>query len=172
MTAQNAAGTPLIIDTGFEHKLWQIQPQNPLFDEAVDNERHQDEKDSLNKGRERARDSWKEQEERLEMEKKREKEGMEMKFNDILKGMKKEREGWAKEREGWNKGKAKLAREKEKIEAGRKRLEEQTNEEKKSWEEANDRAQGRIVELERDPGKRGGREGKAGQRTRNCNKDL
>ena len=82
------------------------------------------------------------------MEKKREKEGMEMKFNGILKGMKKEREGWAKEREGWNKGKAELAREKEKIEAGRKKLEEQTNEEKKSWEEANDRAQGRIVELE------------------------
>ena len=53
VSAQNAASTPLIIDTGFEHKLWQIQPQNPLFDEAVDNKRHQDEKNSLNKGRER-----------------------------------------------------------------------------------------------------------------------
>ena len=148
VSAQNAAARSLIIDTGFEHKLWQIQPQNPLFDEAVDNKRHQDEKHSLNMGRERERDSWKEQEERLEMEKKRENEGMEMKLNDILKEMKKEREGWAKEREGWNKDKAELAREKKKIEAGRKKLKEKTKEEKKSWEEANDRAQRRIVELE------------------------
>lgn len=245
VSVRKAAGTSLSVGTGFEHKLWQIQPHSPLFsdlkiallerdealvelmwikekaieeakkalerdreteedlkrlreerddvlvqlakgkmnleklqkemkDEAeglkretteqakdweekekdweknrvVDNKRHQDEKDGLNMGRVRERDSWKKQVERLETEKKRKKEEIETQLKNMMEGTKKEREGWAKEREGWHKEKAEQAREKEKAEAERKKLEEQIKEEKKSWEEASDRARGRIVQLE------------------------
>ena len=109
--------------------------------EAGDDKRNQEEKHSLKIGRERERDSWKKQVERLRTEKEREMEGMGMKLKDVTEEMEKERERWAKEREGWQK-------KKEAIEAGRKKSEEESNREKKSWKEANDCAKRRIVELE------------------------
>ncbi|MCJ1346258.1 hypothetical protein MMC31_004473 [Peltigera leucophlebia] len=245
MSARKAAGTPLIIATGFEQRFWQIPPHNPLFDDlkiaisecdksltklmqitqkaeeeekkalerdreheesmkglrkerdnlleelakvertlgevqkanedeievlkaeitmkargweekelkwvenkAEDEKRNKEEKDSLKMGRERESESWRMQVEGLEVEKQEEKESMRRELRNFSEARKKERERWATEREGWKKEKEDEAREKETMEAERRNLEKKTSEEKKSWEEANDRAQRRIVELE------------------------
>ena len=115
---------------------------------AADAKRNQEENNSLKMGREWERHSWKKQVERLEMEKKREKEGMGRKLKDISERFKKEKEEWAKEREVWKKEKEEESRDKESLEAERKNLEQDICEEKQSCKEANDRAKGRIVELE------------------------
>ena len=245
MSARKAAGTPVIIATGFEQRFWQIPPHNPLFDDlkiaisecekalmelmqitqkaeeeeekalerdrehqeslkglrkehdnllaelakvertlgevqkanedeievlkaditmkargweekemkwvenkAEDEKRNKEEKDSLKMGREMESESWKRHVEGLEMEKQGEKERMRRELRNVSEARKKEREGWATEREGWKKEKEDEARERETMEAERRNLEKKTSEEKKSWEEENDRAQRRIVELE------------------------
>ena len=115
---------------------------------AGEDKRNQEDKHSLKIGRERERDSWKKRVERLRTEKEREMEGIGMKLKDVAEEMENERERWAKEREGWQKKKEDEAMAKEAIEAGRKKSEEESNRERKSWKEANDCAKRRIVELE------------------------
>ena len=129
-------------------RAWEEKEKEWVEKKAADEKRNQEEKDSLEMERKREKDSWTEQVERLEIEGKREKEGMETNMTNVLEGMEKERERWAMEREGWRKEKEDAAKAMETIEAERKKSEEKTNEEKKSWEEADDRAQGRIVALE------------------------
>ena len=129
-------------------RAWEEKEKEWVEKKAGDNERNQEEKDSLKIRRERERDSWKKRVERLRTEKEREMEGMGMKLKDVAEEMKTERERWTKEREGWQKEKEDEAKEKEETEAGRKTSEEENNKEKKSWKEANDCAKRRIVELE------------------------
>ena len=129
-------------------RAWEEKEKEWVENKAADAKRNQEEKDSLEMERKEEKDSWTEQMERLEIEGKREKEGMETKLKNVLEGMENERERWAMERKGWRKEKEDAAKAMETIEAERKMSEEKTNEEKKSWEEADDRAQGRIVALE------------------------
>ena len=129
-------------------RAWEEKEKEWVEKKAGDDKRNQEEKNSRKIGRERERDSWKKRMERLRTEKEREMEGMEMRLKNIAEETKRERERWAKEMEGCQKEKEDEAKEKEVIEAGRKKLEEESNKEKKSWKEANDCAKRRIVELE------------------------
>ena len=108
---------------------------------AEDKKRHVEALDSLNMAREREAEAWRRQVEDLEEEKKGKKEAFGAKLKNILERMKKEREGWGKEKEA-------LKKEKEEEVAAREKVEEMRGEEKKAWEESNDRAQGRIAFLE------------------------
>ena len=128
-------------------RAWEGKEKGWVETKAADEKRNQEENDSLEMERDREKDNWTKQVERLEVEKKGEKEEMETKLKNVMEGMKKERERWEMEREGWKKEKDEAAKEEETIDAERRKAEQMTGEEKKSWEEANDRAQGRIVEL-------------------------
>ena len=127
---------------------WEEKEKEWVEKKAADNKKNQEEKDSLEIERKREKDTWTEQVEKLEIEGKREKEEMETNMKKVLEEMEKERERWAIERKGWRKEKEDVAKAIEKIELERKKSEEKMNEEKRSWEEADDRAQGRIVALE------------------------
>ena len=127
---------------------WEEKEKEWVEKKAADDKKNQEEKDSLEMERKREKNNWTEQVEKLEIEGKREKEGMGTNMRNVLEGMEKERERWALERKGRGKEKEDAAKTIETIEAERKKSEEKTNEEKKSWEEADDRAQGRIVALE------------------------
>ena len=129
-------------------RAWEEKEKEWEEKKAADDKRNQEEKDSLEMEREREKDSRTEQVERLEIEGKRAKEGMETKWKNMLEGLEKERKRWAMEMKGWRIEKEDAAKAMETIVAERKKSEEKTNEEKKSWEEADDRAQGRIVALE------------------------
>ena len=94
--------------------------------------------------------SWRSQVEGLKMEKEWLKEAFGAKLKNILKGVEEEREGWGKEKEELKKEKEGEMAKNGKMAAEKKGLEEKWVEEKKLWEEADDRAQGRIAELEED----------------------
>ena len=127
---------------------WEQELMKWAENKAEDEKRNKEEKDILKMGRERESESWRRHVEELEKEKQGEKESMRRELRNVSEARKKERERWATEREEWKKEKEDEARERETMEAERRSLEMKTSEEKKSWEEANDRAQRRIVELE------------------------
>lgn len=129
-------------------RAWEEKEREWTEKKEGDERRHQEEKDSLRMGRERESDSWRREVENLEAEKQREKEDMGRRLKIVSEGMKKERERWAKETEGWKKEKEDDDKERQAVEAEKRMTEGKANEEKKSWEKANDRAQRRIVELE------------------------
>lgn len=98
--------------------------------------RHKEDTDSLIMRRKREAESWRTRVEGQKLEKEWVKEAFRAKLKNILEGVKKKREVWGKEKE------------KEGEMAGEKKGLEEKWAEKKLWAEADDRAQGRTVELE------------------------
>ena len=129
-------------------KAWQEKEKKWEDDMANDKKRHKEAVDSLNMGRERELESWKREVEGLEQERKGTKEAFTAKLKNILERMKKEREGWGKEKEAWKEEREGGIAEREKMARERKELEEKRDEERRSTEEAVDRAQKRITQLE------------------------
>ena len=135
-------------ETASQLKAWQEKEKKWEDGMANDKKRHKDAVDGLNMGRERELESWRREVEGLKEEKNGEKEAFEANLKNILERMKKEREAWGKEEAAWKEEKERGIAEREKRERERKELEEKRDEEIRSSEEAVDRAQLRITELE------------------------
>ena len=136
-------------ETTSQLKAWEEKEKKWKEQRAEEEKRHKEVIDGLGMGRERESESWKRQVEGLELEKKEEKEAYEAKIKNILERVKTERERWGREKRILEEEKEEEKAEKEKLAGEKRDLEEKMVGEKEAWEEASERAQRRIAELEK-----------------------